>query len=74
MIDYNAFVREQLRSMPLRQLAMKIGATPLTVSRWRDGHAVSYKYKLVLDAMEREQHERFYRAIVRGSEDMQGGV
>ena len=69
MIDYNAYIRKKLDFMPLRQLALKIGATPLTVSRWRDGRPVSYKYRLVLDAMEREENRALYDALNRDFSD-----
>ena len=70
MIDYNAFVRKQIESMPIRQFAKKMGCSELTVYRWRDGKPVSFAYRQKLDELEREQNRRFYEALSRDAEEL----
>lgn len=70
MIDYNAFVRNQIENMPIRQFAKKIGCSELTVYRWRDGKPVSYAYRQKLDELKREQNCKFYAALSRDAEEL----
>lgn len=70
MIDYNAFVRNQIENMPIRQFAKKIGCSELTVYRWRDGKTVSYAYRQKLDELEREQNRRLYAALSRDAKEL----
>lgn len=71
MLDYNSFVRHKLEYMPMRQFAKQIGASPLTVARWRDGAAISFKYRAILDELERQENRRFYEAVTKENEDIQ---